>query len=87
MTPVQQIEIRSTRREEMIDITARAMLPEVPLTLTPASHPYTVDGLEVHAVVDGRAVEILECGLAAPRILAAAGLSSAMPWRGCSTPR
>ena len=62
--------------EEMIDVAAHAMLPGAPLTLTPASHPYTVDGLEAHAVVDGRAVEVLECGLAAPRILDDAGLAS-----------
>ena len=47
------------------------------LTLSPATHPYTVDGLEVHAEIDGRTVEILECGLAAPRILEDAGSSSA----------
>ena len=63
--------------EEMIDVAAHAMLPGAKLTLTPASHPYTVDGLEVHADADGRPVEILECGLAAPRILDDAGLPSA----------
>ena len=63
--------------EEMIDLAARAMLPGARLTLAPAIHPYTVDGLEVHADVDGRLVEILECGLAAPRLLDKAGLPSA----------
>jgi phenylalanyl-tRNA synthetase alpha chain len=62
--------------EEMIEVAAHAMLPGAPLTLSPARHPYTVDGLEVHAEVDGRAVEILECGLAAPRILDEAGWRS-----------
>jgi phenylalanyl-tRNA synthetase alpha chain len=66
-----------TALEEMIDVAAHAMLPGAALTLSAASHPYTVDGLEVHAEVDGRVVEILECGLAAPRILDDAGLSSA----------
>jgi phenylalanyl-tRNA synthetase alpha chain len=62
--------------EEMIDVAAHAMLPGVPLTLRSACHPYTVDGLEVHAEVDGRTVEILECGLAAPRVLDDAGWPS-----------
>jgi len=62
--------------EEMIDVAAHAMLPGAPLTLTSARHPYTVDGLEVHAEVDGRSVEILECGRAAPRVLDDAGLRS-----------
>jgi phenylalanyl-tRNA synthetase alpha chain len=63
--------------EEMIDVAADAMLPGAPLELRAATHPYTVDGLEVHAQVGGQRVEILECGLAAPRMLDAAGLSSA----------
>jgi phenylalanyl-tRNA synthetase alpha chain len=62
--------------EQMIDMAAHAMLPGAPLTLSAACHPYTVDGLEVHAEVDGRSVEILECGLAAPRVLADAGWPS-----------
>ena len=65
-----------TDLEEMIDLAARAMLPGARLTLAPALHPYTVDGLEVHADVNGNLVEILECGLAAPRLLDAAGLPS-----------
>ena len=63
--------------EEMIDLAARAMLPAARLTLAPARHPYTEDGLEVHADVGGQLVEILECGLATPRLLDEAGLPSA----------
>lgn len=59
--------------EEMIDVAAHAMLPDVRLKLLSARHPYTIDGLEVHAEIDGRAVEVLECGLAAPHILDEAG--------------
>jgi phenylalanyl-tRNA synthetase alpha chain len=58
----------------MIERVAAALLPGVPLRLEPASHPYTLDGLEVHGNVQGRWVEILECGRAHPQILAAAGL-------------
>jgi phenylalanyl-tRNA synthetase alpha chain len=62
--------------EEMIDVAAHAMLPGVTLRLAAAQHPYTTDGLEVHADIGGVAVEILECGLAAPHVLDAAGLPS-----------
>jgi phenylalanyl-tRNA synthetase alpha chain len=59
----------------MIERVAAAMLPGVPLQLEPAVHPYTLGGLEVHGNVQGRWVEILECGRAHPDILAAAGLA------------
>ena len=59
----------------MIEIVAGAMLPGVPLRLDPAVHPYTLDGLEVYGNVQGRWVEILECGRAHPEVLAAAGLA------------
>jgi phenylalanyl-tRNA synthetase alpha chain len=57
----------------MIELVAGAMLPGVPLRLAPALHPYTLDGLEVYGNVQGRWVEILECGRAHPDLLAAAG--------------
>src|SRR5262245_28691 len=46
----------------MIETVAGALLPGVPLRLEPAVHPYTLDGLEVYGNVQGRWVEILECG-------------------------
>lgn len=61
----------------MIEKVAAAMLPGASLRLEPAVHPYTLDGLEVHANVHGRWVEILECGRAHPDLLAAAGLAEA----------
>jgi phenylalanyl-tRNA synthetase alpha chain len=60
----------------MIERVAGAMLPDVPLRLEPAVHPYTLDGLEVYANVQGRWVEILECGRAHPEVLAAAGVAT-----------
>jgi len=69
---------RSLTRDDlvaMIETVAAAMLPGVPLRLEPAMHPYTLGGLEVHGNVQGRWVEILECGLAHPSLLAAAGLA------------
>jgi phenylalanyl-tRNA synthetase alpha chain len=58
----------------MIDSVSGAVLPGTALRLDSASHPYTLDGLEVHASVGEQWVEILECGLAHPAILQAAGL-------------
>jgi phenylalanyl-tRNA synthetase alpha chain len=69
-------QLRREDLERMIEIVATAMLPGVPLRLDPASHPYTLDGREVHGRVDDSWVEILECGLAHPAILESAGLSS-----------
>jgi phenylalanyl-tRNA synthetase alpha chain len=62
----------------MIETVAGAMLPGVPLRLDPVAHPYTLDGLEVYGKVQGRWVEILECGRAHPELLAGAGLASGL---------
>lgn len=35
----------------------------------PKVHPYTIDGREIDVMVDGKPLEILECGLTNPRIL------------------
>ncbi len=61
----------------MIETMVSALLPGAALRLDPAVHPYTVEGLEVHAQVEGAWVEILECGLAHPEILESAGLAAA----------
>jgi phenylalanyl-tRNA synthetase alpha chain len=58
---------------DMIRCVADALLPGAQLRIDPATHPYTVDGLEVHASVRGAWVEILECGRALPALLAEAG--------------
>jgi len=62
----------------MIETVAGAMLPGVPLRLESVAHPYTLDGLEVYGNVQGRWVEILECGRAHPELLAGAGLASGL---------
>jgi phenylalanyl-tRNA synthetase alpha chain len=80
----QQMDLwRVTRRpldrgalEEMVTTVGNALLPGALLRRDPAQHPYTLDGLEVHANVKGNWVEILECGLAHPRVLRAAGLNA-----------
>lgn len=61
---------------EMIETVIGALLPGAHLRCVEASHPYTDDGLEVNASVDGGAtwVEVGECGLAADHVLKRAGL-------------
>lgn len=54
---------------EMISLIAAAVIPGRPVHTPSNPHPYTVDGREIY--VDG--VEIGECGLAHPEVLAAAG--------------
>jgi phenylalanyl-tRNA synthetase alpha chain len=54
----------------LIDVVVGAVLPGRGTSTPPSPHPYTVDGREIY--VDG--VEIGECGLAHPEVLAGAGL-------------
>jgi phenylalanyl-tRNA synthetase alpha chain len=54
----------------MIGAVTGAVLPGRPVDTPASPHPYTLDGREIH--VDG--VEIGECGLAHPEVLAATGL-------------
>ncbi len=58
-----------------------AVLPGSHWRWTVTSHPYTTGGREVEAIHDGHPVEIAECGLAAPEVLTAAGLSPSA-WSG-----
>jgi phenylalanyl-tRNA synthetase alpha chain len=58
----------------MVDALIAAVLPGARWRAEPASHPYTTGGRQIDVeTADGR-VELAECGLAAPRVLAAAGL-------------
>ena len=61
----------------MIDAVVAAALPGRPHRVTPASHPYTTDGLQIDVLDRGAWVEVGECGLASPRVLAEAGLAGA----------
>lgn len=38
-------------------------------TTIPKIHPYTIDGREIDIIVDGKPLEILECGITSPKIL------------------
>jgi phenylalanyl-tRNA synthetase alpha chain len=60
--------------EAMIAAVVEALLPGARWRALPASHPYTQDGREVEVLAGGEWVELLECGLAHPHVLAAGGL-------------
>lgn len=84
-TPHQLDLWRITRRamsdtdlDQMITTLLAALVPGLPHRQQPRTHPYTLDGRQVDVYHDGRWVEVWECGLAHPRVLAAAGL----PGRG-----
>ena len=81
-TPHQLDLWRITRRamtgadlDEMISCMLRALVPGLPYRQEPRTHPYTEHGRQVDVRLDGRWVEVWECGLAHPGVLAAAGLA------------
>lgn len=59
---------------EMIETVVRALLPGRELRVEPARHPYTTDGLQIDVRDGDQWVEIGECGLALPALLAESGL-------------
>jgi phenylalanyl-tRNA synthetase alpha chain len=58
----------------MISTVARAVAPGLTVSVVPSSHPYTREGRQIDVRVRGEWVEIGECGLALPAVLAEAGL-------------
>jgi phenylalanyl-tRNA synthetase alpha chain len=64
--------------DQMIAVLLGALTPGLRHRQQARTHPYTLDGRQVDVYHDGRWVEVWECGLARPRVLAAAGL----PGRG-----
>jgi phenylalanyl-tRNA synthetase alpha chain len=58
----------------MVAVVVAALVPGAAYRCLPAVHPYTRDGLEVEVRAGEAWVELLECGLAAPEVLARAGL-------------
>ena len=67
--------MRSTDLDQMIAILLGALAPGLPHRQQPRTHPYTLDGRQVDVYHGGRWVEVGECGLAHPRVLAIAGLT------------
>ena len=65
----------------MIALVVEAALPGSRWRTIPKVHPYTVDGCQVDVWWDGHWIEIGECGVAGPSILARAGLR-VPPWNG-----
>jgi phenylalanyl-tRNA synthetase alpha chain len=66
--------MRDTDMDQMIAVLPGALAPGRPRRQQPRTHPYTLDGRQVDVYQDGRWVEVGECGLAHPRVPAAAGL-------------
>ena len=64
----------NTDLDQMIVILLGALAPGRPHRQQPRTHPYTLGGRQVDVDHDGRWVEVWECGLAHPGVLAAAGL-------------
>lgn len=65
----------------MIDTLVKASLPGTAWRAKPAEHQYTEYSLQVDVESAGESVELAECGLAAPHVLAGAGLDPT-PWSG-----
>jgi phenylalanyl-tRNA synthetase alpha chain len=80
-TPHQLDLWRITRRpmtgedlDEMIARLLEALVPGLPYRQEARVHPYTEQGRQVDVWRDGRWVEVWECGIAHPAVLASAGL-------------
>ncbi len=80
-TPHQLDLWRITRRpmsgadmDRLIAILLGVLVPGLRHREQPRTHPYTLDGRQVDVYHDGRWVEVWECGLVHPRVLASAGL-------------
>src|SRR5262249_41157672 len=61
----------------MIDVVVTSLLPGLSARAIPASHPYTVGGLQIDVLDRGDWIEIGECGLALPALLEQEGLDPA----------
>ncbi|HEV2256449.1 MAG TPA: hypothetical protein VGS06_25165 [Streptosporangiaceae bacterium] len=64
----------NTDMDQMIAVLLGALAPGLPHRQQPRTHPYTLDGRQIDLYHDGRWVEVWECGIAHPRVLAAAEL-------------
>jgi phenylalanyl-tRNA synthetase alpha chain len=51
-----------------------AACPDAKMIVYEAKHPYTIDGIEVYAGVDGKEIEVFEAGLAHPDVLRNSGI-------------
>jgi phenylalanyl-tRNA synthetase alpha chain len=60
--------------ERMVAIVSAALVPGLTVRTTPTWHPYTLAGREIEVATADGWVELGECGLAHPELLAASGL-------------
>ena len=66
-----------TNRDDLLKLARvvfEAACPGAEMIVLEAKHPYTVDGIEVYAKIDGREIEVLEAGQVHPGLLKTAGL-------------
>jgi phenylalanyl-tRNA synthetase alpha chain len=59
----------------MIAMVTHAVLPSIAVRCVEACHPYTVGGLQIDVLARDEWVEVGECGVALPALLAEAGLA------------
>jgi phenylalanyl-tRNA synthetase alpha chain len=71
---ITRLAMSGTDMDQMIAVLLGALAPGLPHRQQPRAHPYTLDGRQVDVYQDGRWVEVWECGLIHPGVLAAAGL-------------
>lgn len=69
----------NTDMDDMTRLLIDALLPGAHHRSQQRVHPYTVDGRQVDVASNGQWVEVWECGLAHPAVLARAGLAG---WHG-----
>jgi len=63
---------------DLVHTVLPAVLPGRHWRWSRTQHPYTTDGRQVDAIVDGHATEVAECGRIVPDVLRAAGLDPAV---------
>jgi phenylalanyl-tRNA synthetase alpha chain len=66
--------LTETDLDEMIACLLDAVVPGWPRVVEPRVHPYTLAGRQVDVIRGEEPVEVLECGLAHPEVLARSGL-------------
>ena len=66
---------------KMVGVVVDSILPNIKWRYNETKHYYTKDGIEVEVYINGDWLEILECGIALPKLLDDSGLDSNI-WSG-----
>lgn len=64
-------------REDLLELgkaVFEAACPDAKMIVYEAKHPYTLDGIEVYAGIDGKEIEVFEAGFAHPDVLRNSGI-------------